>query len=132
MLSSEQEKKKSSDATWLRTVLTSGTFSDKIAALTVLIQESPVHTLTSLDTLVGMVKKKGRRQVNMAVGAWEQASQIFAWNLKIILLLATWSGSVNVISVFLSMMSVWVSKYLKKNIIPVTRALTSNRLPVGG
>ena len=31
-------------------------------------QESPVHTLASLDTLLSMANKKGKRERNMAVG----------------------------------------------------------------
>ncbi len=64
----EQDNKKSSDARWMRTVLSSGTASDKLAALTLMIQESPIHTVSCLDTLIGMVKKKGRREALMAIG----------------------------------------------------------------
>jgi len=68
----QQEKRKSSDAVWMRTVLSSGTSSDKMAALTVLIQESYVHTLQHLDTLINLVKKKNRREAHMALSTLQE------------------------------------------------------------
>lgn len=53
---------------WLKTVLSSGTLSDKVAALTLLVQESPVHTLASLDSLLAMAAKKGKRESILAIG----------------------------------------------------------------
>ena len=52
----------------MKTVLTSGTLSDKIAALTVLVQESPLHGLQHLETMINMAKKKGKREAHMASG----------------------------------------------------------------
>ena len=69
-LYSEQETKRSSDTQWLRTVLTSGTLVDRVAALTVTIQNSPIHNMAALDSLVSMATKKGRREAMMAVGQW--------------------------------------------------------------
>lgn len=66
----EWESNKKSEATWIKTVLVSGTLSDKIAALTLLVQESPVHCLHSLDSLVAMAKKKGMRECMMAAGKY--------------------------------------------------------------
>ncbi|OWF52318.1 CCAAT/enhancer-binding protein zeta-like [Mizuhopecten yessoensis] len=60
------ESKKKSEAGWIKTVLVSGTLSDKIAALTLLVQESPIHCLNSLDSLIAMAKKKGKRECMMA------------------------------------------------------------------
>ncbi|XP_068730456.1 CCAAT/enhancer-binding protein zeta-like [Montipora capricornis] len=60
-------KDKSSDSQWLRSVVHSGTLKDKVAALTVQVQESTVHRLKTLDILIGMAKKKGRRESIMAV-----------------------------------------------------------------
>ena len=65
---SEKENKKKSDVGWMKTVLTSGTLSDKIAALTVLVQESPLHGLQHLETMINMAKKKGKREAHMASG----------------------------------------------------------------
>ena len=67
-LYSEQETKRSSDTQWLKTVLTSGTLVDRVAALTVTVQNSPIHNMAALDSLVSMATKKGRREAMMAVG----------------------------------------------------------------
>nr|XP_058965754.1 CCAAT/enhancer-binding protein zeta-like [Pocillopora verrucosa] len=60
-------KEKSSDSQWLKSVVSSGTLNDKVAALTVQVQESAVHGLKTLDILIGMAKKKGRRESIIAV-----------------------------------------------------------------
>ncbi|KAI8484292.1 hypothetical protein Bbelb_378900 [Branchiostoma belcheri] len=62
-----KNKKKSSDFGWLKTVATAGTLADRVAGLTVLIQDAPLHNLASLDTLVSMAKKKMRREATQAV-----------------------------------------------------------------
>ncbi|XP_035827033.1 CCAAT/enhancer-binding protein zeta isoform X2 [Aplysia californica] len=63
----QRESSKRSEAHWLKTVLSSGTLTDKMAALTLLVQESPLHNLGSVDTLGTMSGKKGRRESMMAV-----------------------------------------------------------------
>lgn len=63
----KQEMSKSSEAAWLRTVLTSGTLKDKMAAWTLRIQEAPVHNIAYLEHLITMVSKKGRREAIMAL-----------------------------------------------------------------
>eukprot|EP00731_Ephydatia_muelleri_P028352 Em0019g1225a len=67
-----EKEKGRSDVQWLRTVLSSGTLSDKMAALTLVIQESPVHTLSYLDSLVSMANKKGKRECVMAVDSLKE------------------------------------------------------------
>ncbi|KAI8788116.1 CCAAT/enhancer-binding protein zeta [Biomphalaria glabrata] len=67
LYSKQRENIKNSEARWLKTVLSSGTLSDKMAALTLLIQESPLHNMVSLDTLISMSSKKGKREAMMAV-----------------------------------------------------------------
>ncbi|ORX44109.1 CBF-domain-containing protein [Hesseltinella vesiculosa] len=57
----------SSDRKFMANIMQSGTLNDKVSALTLLIQESPLHGLKPLDTLIGMSKKKGRKEANMAV-----------------------------------------------------------------
>lgn len=42
--------------------MTSGTLSDKISALTLAVQESPLHNVKALDTLVGLASKRSRAQ----------------------------------------------------------------------
>jgi len=63
----EKDNDRSSDAQWLRTVLTSGTMSDKLAALTMITQESPLHCIRSLESLMNLAKKKSRREALTAV-----------------------------------------------------------------
>ncbi|KAJ3070699.1 hypothetical protein HDU99_002618, partial [Rhizoclosmatium hyalinum] len=60
-----------SDRNFIKTVLKSGTTTDKISALTLLIQESPLHTLHYLrDQIIhGMARKKSRRDAIVAVDA---------------------------------------------------------------
>ncbi|KAI8907078.1 CBF/Mak21 family-domain-containing protein [Powellomyces hirtus] len=59
----------SADRDFIGTVLKSGTVTDKVSALTLLVQESPLHTLAHLrDQLVnGMARKKARREAVMAI-----------------------------------------------------------------
>lgn len=64
-----QKSKGARDVLWLKTVLSSGTLGDKVAALTLLVQESPFHTLASLDGLLAMASKKGKRESILAIGA---------------------------------------------------------------
>lgn len=48
---------------FLTKVLRGGTLSDKVAALTLQVQESPVHRLSVLDGLLELGLKKERRTV---------------------------------------------------------------------
>jgi len=58
---------KSSDERWLRTVLSSGTLNDRVAANTMLLQESPLHQMRRLENLLVMAKRKNRREAIMAI-----------------------------------------------------------------
>ncbi|KZT01908.1 CBF-domain-containing protein [Laetiporus sulphureus 93-53] len=49
----------SGDAKFLETVLKGGTLSDRLSALTLLVQGSPVHNARPLETLRGMMERKG-------------------------------------------------------------------------
>jgi ribosome biogenesis protein MAK21 len=62
-----QKSKASRD--FINTVLKNGTVTDKVSALTLLVQESPVHNLNyfSQYLLQGMAKKKSRREAILAV-----------------------------------------------------------------
>ncbi|KAH9946569.1 CBF-domain-containing protein [Amylocystis lapponica] len=54
-----------SDAHFLQTILTRGTLSDRLSALTLLVQASPVHNTKALDTLKGLAERgrgKGGRE----------------------------------------------------------------------
>ena len=55
----------SSDSHFLNTILTQGTLSDRLSALTLLVQGSPVHNTKALETLRGMAERgrgKGGRE----------------------------------------------------------------------
>ena len=45
------------DEKWLRQVLSSGTLTDKVAAMGLLVSSNPLENLRSLDTLVALAKK---------------------------------------------------------------------------
>ena len=49
--------------------MSSGTLSDKISALTLLIQESPLHTTKAIENLVALARKRSRGQAVNALGA---------------------------------------------------------------
>ena len=49
--------------------MASGTLEDKVSALTLLIQESPLHTMKAFENLLGLARKKSRNQALLALGA---------------------------------------------------------------
>jgi len=61
-----RENRETGDDRYMRQVLKSGTLSDKVAAMTLLVQESPVHRFATLEALVGMAKS-GKHAAKMAV-----------------------------------------------------------------
>ncbi|KAF2735205.1 CBF-domain-containing protein [Polyplosphaeria fusca] len=54
---------------FMTTIMASGTMEDKVSALTLLVQESPLHTMKALEQLLGLSKKKGRNAALMALAA---------------------------------------------------------------
>ncbi|XP_063959012.1 CCAAT/enhancer-binding protein zeta-like isoform X2 [Lytechinus pictus] len=58
-----------SQSRWMQTVAKSGALSDKVAALTLEVQGAPIHTPLSLDSLLAMVRKKGRREALIGLDA---------------------------------------------------------------
>ena len=58
-----------SDRQFYSTIMSSGTLSDKISALTLSIQESPLHNVKALETLVGLARKRSRGQAVEVLGA---------------------------------------------------------------
>ena len=56
----------------MRTVVSTGVLADKIAALTLQVQTAPLHTPSAFDSLMTMVKKKGRRETLVAMDALRQ------------------------------------------------------------
>ncbi|KAF4594509.1 CCAAT-box-binding transcription factor [Ophiocordyceps camponoti-floridani] len=59
----------SSSHKFLSTIMSSGTLTDKVSALTLAIQESPVHNIRAFDALMGLASKKSRAQAIGAIGA---------------------------------------------------------------
>ncbi|GAB5363146.1 hypothetical protein AAMO2058_000858400 [Amorphochlora amoebiformis] len=67
-----EEKRKiqdSSERKWFSTVMSTGTLQDKVAALTLAVQESPIHSLPYLDRLLLMASKKAAREQSMGLEA---------------------------------------------------------------
>ncbi|CAG8472750.1 26787_t:CDS:10 [Racocetra persica] len=55
------------DRTFYTTMLKSGTLKDKISTLYVLVEESPIHAVHALDTLMTMTKKNSRDEAVQAI-----------------------------------------------------------------
>ncbi|KRX91705.1 Uncharacterized protein T4E_4884 [Trichinella pseudospiralis] len=51
---------------WMNSVVSGGTLSDRVAALGLLVQQSPLHNLKHLDTLLNKVTKKNRHEALIA------------------------------------------------------------------
>jgi len=51
------------------TIMSTGTLSDKISALTLSVQESPIHNMKALESLVGLARKRSRGQAVEVLGA---------------------------------------------------------------
>ena len=54
---------------FMSTIMASGTFSDKVSALTLSIQESPLHNRKAFESLINLAAKKSRGQAIAALGA---------------------------------------------------------------
>ncbi|XP_063079230.1 CCAAT/enhancer-binding protein zeta isoform X2 [Engraulis encrasicolus] len=64
----KKSMQKGANSAWMKAVVSTGTLADRMAAMTVLIQDTPLHSLEHIETLVSFVKKKGsRRQGLMAL-----------------------------------------------------------------
>ncbi|OAQ64193.1 CCAAT-box-binding transcription factor [Pochonia chlamydosporia 170] len=59
----------SSSHKFLSTIMSSGTLTDKVSALTLAVQESPVHNIRAFDALMNLASKKSRAQAIGAIGA---------------------------------------------------------------
>jgi len=64
-----QNKPATSAHQFYTTIMTSGTLSDKVSALTLSVQESPLHNMKALETLVGLAGKRSRGQAVEVLGA---------------------------------------------------------------
>lgn len=65
----DEFSKTSSQRKFLSQILSDGTLNDKISALTLLIQEAPLHNIKSFDTLMGFMNKKSRNSVLQSLNA---------------------------------------------------------------
>ncbi|XP_059686855.1 CCAAT/enhancer-binding protein zeta isoform X2 [Gavia stellata] len=64
---------KGASSAWMKTVVSSGTLADRMAAMTLLIQDSAVHSLEFVENLVNLIKKKGsRHQSLMALDTFKE------------------------------------------------------------
>ncbi|KAI9694311.1 MAG: hypothetical protein M1820_009035 [Bogoriella megaspora] len=63
------QKSSSSSHKFLSTIMSSGTWEDKVSALTLLVQESPVHNIKAFENLLGLAKKRSRNQALLAIQA---------------------------------------------------------------
>ncbi|KAK2761552.1 hypothetical protein FQN54_001380 [Arachnomyces sp. PD_36] len=70
-----QQASSSSSHKFYSTIVSSGTLSDKISALTLAVQESPLHNTKALLNLVGLSKKRSRAQ---AVEVLRSLKDLFA------------------------------------------------------
>lgn len=70
-----QQKSSSSSHKFYSTIMNTGTLSDKISALTLAVQESPIHSVKSLENLVALSKKRSRAQ---AVDVLRSLKDLFA------------------------------------------------------
>jgi ribosome biogenesis protein MAK21 len=59
----------SSSHKFLSTIMSTGTLSDKVSALTLAVQESPLHNIRAFDALMTLAAKKSRQQALGAIGA---------------------------------------------------------------
>jgi len=65
----------SSSQAFYNTVIAAGTLSDKISALTLAVQESPLHNMKALENLIGLAQKRSRSQ---AVDVLRALKDLFA------------------------------------------------------
>ncbi|KAH3903134.1 RNA-binding ribosome biosynthesis protein MAK21 SCDLUD_000747 [Saccharomycodes ludwigii] len=65
----EEFTKNSSQRKFMSQILSDGTLNDKISALTLLVQESPIHNIKSLDTLLSYCGKKSRNSALQSLNA---------------------------------------------------------------
>lgn len=64
-----QDKFTTSSHQFYSTIMSSGTLSDKISALTLSVQESPLHNMKALENLVSLASKRSRSQAVEVLGA---------------------------------------------------------------
>ncbi|MDI1490553.1 MAG: RNA-binding ribosome biosynthesis protein mak21 [Ramalina farinacea] len=66
---STSQRSASSSQQFYSTIMSTGTLSDKIGALTLSVQESPLHNIKALESLLGLARKRSRAQAVEVLGA---------------------------------------------------------------
>ncbi|CAL1585659.1 unnamed protein product [Knipowitschia caucasica] len=62
---SKKNLQRGANSSWMKNVVSAGVLADRLAAMTVLIQDSPVHSLEHLSSLVAMMRRKGGRRMGL-------------------------------------------------------------------
>ncbi|MEJ1287144.1 CCAAT/enhancer binding protein zeta [Cricetulus griseus] len=62
LFKNKTNNQKGGSSTWMKTIVSSGTLGDRMAAMILLIQDDAVHTLQFVEILLNLVKKKGSKQ----------------------------------------------------------------------
>ncbi|XP_044146073.1 CCAAT/enhancer-binding protein zeta [Bufo gargarizans] len=65
LYNTKKELSKGANTVWMKTVVSTGTLADRMAAMIVLIQDAPVHTLQFVENLVSLIRKKGSKRQNI-------------------------------------------------------------------
>lgn len=73
-----QKSRRGSDVHYLNVMLRKGTLSDRLASMTVIVQENPVHSFNVLKMLLSLVNKNQRREAGLAI---EAMKELFILNL---------------------------------------------------
>lgn len=62
---SKKNLQKGANSNWMKTVVSSGVLADRMAAMTVLIQDAAVHSLEHVESLVSMAGRRGGRRAGL-------------------------------------------------------------------
>ena len=71
----EQKKLQEHNGKWMRSLISSGTYSDKIKALALIIQSGPFNTYNYLVQLMGHCNKKNKDESELAIKATKELFQ---------------------------------------------------------
>ncbi|KAM4694090.1 CCAAT/enhancer-binding protein zeta [Discoglossus pictus] len=61
----KKELQKGANSAWMKTVVSTGTLPDRMAAMTVYIQDAAVHTLQFVESLINLIRKTGSKRQNL-------------------------------------------------------------------
>lgn len=63
-----ETSKSNSNYRWIKTIMSKGTVSDKVAAFTVSVQDNPIYSLDALRNLVSMVNVAKKKECIAVIG----------------------------------------------------------------